>query len=167
MLAVKVRRENGERMQIELELLLLMQVAIAMALGGVLGLERELAGKPAGLRTHMLVAGAAAIVMLLGDIVVSQYVQEETTGTVQTDPIRLFEAVVAGISFLGAGAIIRDRQGNKIEGLTTAASLLFVATVGITVGIGKYAFAAGLAGLGLLVSRGILLLERRIPKAEQ
>ncbi len=145
-------------MELHLDAQMLMQVALAMGLGGIMGLERELAGKPAGLRTHMFVAGAATVVMLLGDVVVSQYVIEETTGTVQTDPIRLFEAVIGGISFLGAGAIIRG-QHNNVEGLTTAASLLFVATIGIAVGVSSYGFAAGLAVLGLLVSRGILWLE--------
>lgn len=149
-------------MELQLNIELLGQVALGMVLGGFLGLERELAGKPAGLRTHMFVAGAATVVMLLGDVLVTRYIAEEATGTVQTDPIRLFEAVIAGISFLGAGAIIRDQAGNRVEGLTTAASLLFVATLGIAVGVGSYGFAVGLALLGLFVSRDILWFERRI-----
>lgn len=155
-------------MELQLDVELLGQVAFAMVLGGLLGLERELAGKPAGLRTHMFVAGAAAVVMLLGDVLVTRFTLEEATGTVQTDPIRLFEAIIAGISFLGAGAIIRNEAGSRVEGLTTAASLLFVATLGIAVGIRSYGFAVGLSLLGLFVSRGILWFERRIsPKASK
>ena len=148
-------------MELQADAVLLLKVALGMGLGGLMGLERELAGKPAGLRTHMFVAGAATIIILLGDVVVTQFTAQEDTGTVQTDPIRLFEAIIAGISFLGAGAIIRDQQDKRVEGLTTAASLLFVATIGIAVGLGSYAFAAGLAILGLLVSGGLRWIERK------
>jgi putative Mg2+ transporter-C (MgtC) family protein len=154
---VAASKEVNMELQVNAEMLL--RVAVAMGLAGIMGAERELAGKPAGLRTHMFVAGAATVVMLLGDLVVSQYLTDEGRGSVQTDPIRLFEAVVAGVSFLGAGVIFRS-QKDEVEGLTTAASLLFVATIGIAVGVSSYIFAAGLALLGLFVSRGILWLER-------
>ena len=153
-------------MELQLDVTLLLRVALAMALGGIMGLERELAGKPAGLRTHMFVAGAATVVMLLGDVVVSQFLKEEGSGTVRTDPIRLFEAIISGISFLGAGAIIRDQQEKKVEGLTTAASLLFVATIGIAVGVRSDAFAVGLALLGVFVSGGLRWLEGKIHRQD-
>lgn len=153
-------------MELNLDVTLLLRVALAMALGGITGLERELAGKPAGLRTHMFVAGAATIVLLLGDVVVTQFVNEEGSGNVRTDPIRLFEAIVAGISFLGAGAIIRDQRNNHVEGLTTAASLLYVATIGIAVEIRSDVFAVGLALLGVFVSGGLRWLEGKMHWSE-
>jgi uncharacterized membrane protein YhiD involved in acid resistance len=74
------------------------------------------------------------------------------------DPIRMIEAIVAGITFLGAGTIIRQKSG--IEGLTTAAALLYVAALGVTVALSQFALAIGLTLLNLLILRGIKLFER-------
>ena len=124
-----------ETNQGQLEILLI--VGFAMLLGGVIGFERELANKPAGLRTHMLVAGTAALFVALGTVIVDDFTESMDVSLVRSDPIRILEAIVTGISFLGAGTIFRDRSNNKVEGLTTAASLLFAAAVGATVGAGR------------------------------
>jgi len=131
-------------------------VALAAFLGGLVGLEREIADKPAGLRTHMLVAASAALLVSLANVIVPNL--EINQELVRLDPIRIIEAVVTGISFLGAGTIIRQKSG--IEGLTTAASLLFVATLGVTVALSQFALAVGLTLLNLLILRGIKLFER-------
>jgi len=132
------------------------EVAIAMALGGVIGLEREFADKPAGLRTHMLIAGAAALLVGLGDTMIRRF--PLAGDLVRADPIRVIEAVVTAVGFLGAGMIIR-RGGDHIEGLTTAASVLFAAAVGICVALTEYLLAVGATVLDLATLRGIKPLE--------
>lgn len=124
-------------------------VFVAMILGGAIGFERENADKPAGLRTHMLVAGAATLLVSLGSALVATV--EINDAMIRSDPIRIIEAIITGISFLGAGTIMRRRGEDSIEGLTTAASLLFVAGIGIAVGVDQYVLAVGMTVLGLLV----------------
>ena len=87
-------------MDIALQLRIILDVAGALVLGGLIGLERESAHKPAGFRTHMLVAGAAALLMALGDPLLSTYQDHVAAETLRADPIRLFEAIVTGIGFI-------------------------------------------------------------------
>jgi len=102
------------------ELPALRTVAIAGGLAALLGCERELAGKPAGLRTHILVGAGAALLILLGDTAMDRFAANQGAALVQSDPIRVLQAVIVGISFLGAGTIVHAR-GSAVEGLTTAA----------------------------------------------
>src|SRR6059058_4305852 len=111
------------------------RVALAAALGAVLGLERELREREAGLRTHLLVSVGSALFTIAGaygfrDFLVSG------GNIVRADPTRIAAQIVTGIGFLGAGAIIR--QGLSVRGLTTAATLWVVAAIGLTVGAGYY-----------------------------
>lgn len=132
----------------------LLLIALAMFLGGVIGYEREAANKPAGLRTHMLVAGAAALLTSLADALVNN--PELPNAIVRTDPIRLTESIVTGVSFLGAGTIFRNKdKESTVEGLTTAASILFVAVIGISVALSQFISAVG-ATLLILVTLRIL-----------
>lgn len=140
----------------------LASVAIAMALGGLIGWERELKDRPAGLRTHMLVAGAAALLVGLGDLLAVHFSAEDYRELVRVDPIRLIEAVVAAVGFLGAGAIFRRGSGGGVSGLTTAASLLMSAAVGIATGTRGYLLACGAALLTLAVLLVLKRVERRI-----
>lgn len=113
------------------------RLLLAVVLGGIIGMERGMKNRPAGLRTYMLVTLGACVVM-----VTNQYIyQVFDTG----DPVRLGAQVVSGIGFLGAGTIIVTGR-NKIRGLTTAAGLWATATVGLAIGIGFYEVAL-LAGL--------------------
>jgi putative Mg2+ transporter-C (MgtC) family protein len=140
---------------------ILAYVALAMFLGGLVGLDREAARKPAGLRTHMLVCGAAALLVLLGQVMVENY-DANTASRLTSDPIRIIEAVITGVSFLGAGTIIRNqRDRGKVEGLTTAASLLLAAAIGISVALAQFVVALGLTILILLVLRLLGYLENR------
>ncbi|MEZ5333114.1 MAG: MgtC/SapB family protein [Thermoanaerobaculia bacterium] len=143
------------------QLWLLVRVGGAVLLGGLIGTEREVAGKPAGLRTHMLVAGTAALIVGLGTLLIGHFESRESSGVLRADPIRLLEALVTGVSFLGAGTIIRSREDHAVHGLTTAASLLFTAVVGATVALEQYVLAAGATLLLLLTLRAMGAVERR------
>ena len=117
----------------------LLRLALAGALGGAIGLERELRDREAGLRTHLLVSVGAALFTIVGAY--------GFTGS-RTDPTRIAAQIVTGIGFLGAGAIIR--QGSSIRGLTTAATLWVVAAVGLAAGAGYYSAALITTALVLL-----------------
>lgn len=138
---------------------ILLQLGLAVVLGGAIGLEREHADKPAGFRTHILVCTAAAFLVALGELLNSKYALALGNDFIQTDPIRVIEAVITGISFLGAGTILRHKKG-PIEGLTTAASLFFAATIGIAVGLSAYVLAT-IATVMVIV---ILIVGVRIEK---
>jgi putative Mg2+ transporter-C (MgtC) family protein len=140
---------------------ILARIALAMLLGAIIGLDRELASKPAGLRTHMLVCGAAALLVALGGILTDFFTQQTGDRLVQSDPVRIIEAVITGVSFLGAGTIIRNREEGDVAGLTTAASLLFAAAVGISVAMAQWVLAVGSTVLVLLTLRVLPVFESR------
>jgi putative Mg2+ transporter-C (MgtC) family protein len=137
------------------ELKILGFVTLASFLGGLIGLERELAEKAAGMRTHMFVAGAAALFISLSNLIVPNL--EINHSLMQIDPLRMIEALVAGIAFLGAGTIIRHKS--NVAGLTTAASLLFVGGLGVAVGLSQFTLAIGLTALSLIILRSIKVVE--------
>lgn len=135
-----------------------------MFLGGLMGLERELAKKPAGLRTHMLVAGASSLLVVLGDIMILNYSSGPVVEAIQSDPIRIMEAIITGISFLGAGTIIFRNQDETVEGLTTAASILFAAAIGITVALQKFILATILTLVAIVILFGLGYIENFIKR---
>lgn len=137
--------------------------AYAMVLGGVVGYERELKNRPAGFRTHMLVAGAATLLIEIGELLMfeSRY---RGSSFITIDPLRLVEAVVSGVAFIGAGTIFASRSGQGVAGITTAASLLMVAIVGVAVGFGYYVLSLAITLLTLLVLAVLNLAERRKPR---
>lgn len=149
------------------QLQILMYVGLAMLLGAIIGFEREVEGKPAGLRTHMLVAGAATLFVALADVVVGRFGADLGVELVRSDPVRIIEAVVTGISFLGAGTIVLRRGKQQVEGLTTAASILFTAAVGVGVALAQFVLAIGVTLLVLLILRGLGLLEARLGKGQR
>lgn len=120
----------------------IIRICIAALLGGVLGFEREIHGRPAGLRTHFLVSMGAAVFMMLSPYVAKM--EPEIIG----DPGRIAAQIVSGIGFLGAGAIVKE--GVSIRGLTTAASLWVAAAIGVTTGVGSYKGAIVVSGLALI-----------------
>ncbi|MFA5078210.1 MAG: MgtC/SapB family protein [Dehalococcoidia bacterium] len=118
-----------------------LRLLLAAALGGAIGFQRERAGKPAGLRTHMLICLGSAlftVVSVLG-----------FTGNV--DPARIAAGVVTGIGFIGAGVIFRGMRGDKVMGITTAASIWVTAAIGIAAGVGLYIIAVATALITVLV----------------
>lgn len=134
-------------------------VLYAMVLGGAIGYERELRNRPAGFRTHMLVAGTAALLLGLSRMVLED--GQYGGAGLQIDPLRLVEAVIAGVSFIGAGTIFASRGGESVQGITTAASLLAVAAIGITVGFRYHVLALAITVLTLLVLTVLSWVERR------
>lgn len=115
---------------------MVIKLLVAMILGGVVGWEREINDRPAGLRTHVLVAMGSALITMVS-------ISFQGPGL---DPSRIAAQIVSGIGFLGAGAILR--RGNIVRGLTTAASLWVVAAIGMAVGVGgAYAVLATIATL--------------------
>ncbi len=141
------------------EIDILLKVVVAVCLGGVIGIERELAKKPAGIRTHMFVAGAATLVMSISTLIIHEF--NESFGKVQSDPVRVVEAIIVGISFIGAGTVLKSEKDHNVYYLTTAASILFAAAIGITVALERYWLALALTGLVILVNAAVGNLEQK------
>lgn len=141
------------------QFVILGQVLLAMFLGGAIGFEREMANKPAGFRTHTLVAGAAALFMAVG-VAAPDFLHAH--GVVAVDPLRVAAAIVTGVSFLGAGTIFKSDSGHggRVAGLTTAASIWLSAAVGIAVALGQFVVAVGVTVIALVVLRGLSVLDR-------
>jgi putative Mg2+ transporter-C (MgtC) family protein len=123
------------------------RVALAAVLGAVLGFERELRDREAGLRTHLLVSVGSALFTIVSAYGFREFL---TSGAnvVRADPTRIAAQIVTGIGFLGAGAIIR--QGLAVRGLTTAATLWVVAAIGMAAGAGYYSAAVITTGVALV-----------------
>lgn len=132
---------------------IILAAAYAMALGGAIGFERELKNRPAGFRTHMLVAGAAALLVGMGQMVADMQSPLGNDSGIRVDPLRLVEATIAGVAFIGAGTIFSRRRGEHIAGITTAASLLMVAVIGIAAGLRFHLLAL----LATAMTLGVLL----------
>lgn len=148
-------------MDVSFELQMLGKVIIAAFLGGLVGLEREFAERPAGLRTHMLVGATSAFFVMLATHMISSF---EPRDIVAVDPVRVVEAIVVGISFLGAGTILKyTREGQGVvEGLTTSASIWSVAAIGIAVALDAFIVAVGATILNLFVNWGLMFFIGRI-----
>ena len=128
--------------------LVVVRVLAATLLGAIVGIERERAGKPAGLRTHMLVSlGTAVVVMACS-----------ASGIGLDGLSRVIQGIVTGIGFIGAGTILKLSEQREIKGLTTAAGLWMTAAIGVAVGLG----ILGLAVIGTVVTLLILALEHLI-----
>jgi putative Mg2+ transporter-C (MgtC) family protein len=125
----------------------------AALLAGVLGWERERAGKSAGLRTHMLVGIAAALYTGLAEVASVEL------GAGRSDPIRAIQAVAMGIGFLGGGIIFVNRN-DRVEGLTTAASIWATAAMGVAAGLGHFRLAAGVTVLLAIVLHVLARFDR-------
>ena len=121
-----------------------LRLVLSCIMGGIIGYERQMRHKSAGLRTNMLVALGACLIMLL-----SQALYDNVEGKTNADPARLAAQVVSGIGFLGAGAIMKE--GLTVTGLTTAATLWVVAGVGLAVGAGFYLGAGVTTGVVFLI----------------
>lgn len=139
------------------DLSILLRVLVACLLSGVLGWEREAAGKEAGLRTHILVGVAAVIFVTIADSLVIKY--QGYPETMRFDPVRVIEAIVTGISFLGAGMIIFRRGRGSLQGLTTAAGILTTSAIGALVGLERYFLAVGCTAIVFFVLRFVNIFE--------
>lgn len=130
----------------------LSRMLLACLLAGVLGWDRERRGAPAGLRTHMLVGLGAALFVLV----------PQQAGVDADGITRVLQGVVAGVGFLGAGAIMKLDHDRSVHGLTTAASIWATAAIGISVGLGRQFTAVLATLLAWLILSGVLWMERRL-----
>lgn len=154
------------------EFQILLQALVAMFLGGLLGWEREAAGKWAGFRTHMLVCVATFLFVRLGQILIADSAARFPGNYLRTDPTRLIEAIAVGISFIGAGTIFRNVDETRKKGLTTAASLLATAPIGLAIALQRYVIACGVTLIALFILHTLHRLEARLinppaPKEER
>jgi putative Mg2+ transporter-C (MgtC) family protein len=110
---------------------LTLRLLLAALLGAVVGVQRERTGKPAGIRTHMLVSSGAALIVLA----------PLETGMNSDELSRIIQGLITGIGFIGGGAILKLHEAREIEGLTTAAGIWMTAAVGVAVGLGRFGLA--------------------------
>jgi len=139
------------------DLEMIVRLLLTLLLSGLIGLERQVHRRDAGLRTHILVALGSCLIMLT-----SLYVFDIYKDQVGLDPVRIAAGVVTGIGFLGAGTIIRETDG--VRGLTTAASLWVVAGIGLAVGVGFNNIAIYTTVLVLVVLHFLRYLEAPLAK---
>ena len=125
---------------------IIIRLVLSVFLGGLIGFERQMHRRTAGLRTNILVCLGSCLIML-----VSQYMFEIYKNQVNVDPSRIAASIITGIGFLGAGAIIREREKEAVRGLTTAACLWVVAGIGMAVGCGFYTASLVTTALTLIV----------------
>lgn len=134
------------------------RLSVAAILGGLLGFEREQRGKAAGIKTHMLVCIGAALFVLI----------PFQAGVPEADMSRIVQGVIAGIGFLGAGAILKGQHEKDLKGMTTAAGIWLTAAIGVAVGMGREASAILCTFLALLIlviiPRIVTLLERKMKR---
>jgi putative Mg2+ transporter-C (MgtC) family protein len=135
------------------DFVILGRLVVAALLAGVLGWERERAGKSAGLRTHMLVGIAAALYTGLAEVASVEL------GAGRSDPLRAIQAVAMGIGFLGGGIIFVNRN-DRVQGLTTAASIWATAAMGVAAGLGHFRLAAGVTVLLAIVLHVLARFDR-------
>lgn len=129
---------------------IIVRLVMAAVLGGLLGWERELQGKSAGLRTHMLVSLGAALFILV----------PQQAGVAESDLTRVLQGLVAGIGFLGAGTILKKEHDDEVIGLTTAAGIWLTAAIGIAAGMGREATAVLSTVLAFLILSAGQRVER-------
>lgn len=153
----------------DLERLILLRLIVAALLGGVIGFEREYRGKDAGLRTHMLVALGSALFVSFSHLFVLESQPLAPPGPagnfrLQIEPLATVEAIVTGISFLGAGTVFVSGRRDRVRGLTTAASIWTSAAVGIAVGLERYVLACGSAVIIMVVLHVIPFAETALKR---
>ncbi len=142
---------------------ILLRLLAALVGGGLLGWEREAQDKPAGLKTHILVAlGTCGFTLVSAKLMQNAQGQAEL---LEADPVRVIQAIATGIGFLGAGAIMR--AGGQVRGLTTAASIWVTSAVGVAVGFGFYSMGGGLVAFALITLIVMRSVEGRFDPGEQ
>jgi putative Mg2+ transporter-C (MgtC) family protein len=147
--------------EIQTQLQLLGEVALAMLLSAVVGIERQLAHRPAGLRTHMLMGGAAALVVGLAFSVVRSYAADPAFPLLKIDPTVVIQGVISAAGFLGVASILRP-DADHVQGATTAASLVFVTAIGVATGLHQFLLAAGATVFAYVTLHIIHKFEDRI-----
>ena len=137
---------------------MLLRLGLAAFCGLLIGFEREARDRPAGMRTHMLTSLAAALFAIIAIEMIAQFGSD--SGATQLDPIRVVEAVTAGVAFLAAGTIIQSR--GSVKGLTTGAGMWLAGAVGLASGAGFYVVAASGTLLALLILLPFKFMEDKL-----
>lgn len=137
---------------IQSQLLILLDLVITAVLCSIIGGEREKLDKPAGLRTNMIVGSISCFFVSISPILSNFMVENMELDYLSMDAIRILQAIVVGVSFIGAGTILKSKNKNNIHNLTTASTLLYSAGIGISVALHVYVIAVGMALLGLLIN---------------
>jgi putative Mg2+ transporter-C (MgtC) family protein len=138
---------------------ILVRLVTALLLGGLVGMERTLAGKTAGMRTYALVAMGSALFVLISQIVSSQFVNLTTF-----DPLRMASQVLVGIGFIGAGLVFHNQADMRTSGLTSAAGLWVSAGIGMACGFHLYSLALIVALLTLVIFTILWYVEKGFKK---
>ncbi len=138
---------------------IVLRLGLAALLGSAIGLDREIRARPAGLRTHTMTALAAALFTILTIELHAEFAAAAEQA-VNADPLRVIEAITAGVAFLAAGAIINSR--GKVQGLTTGAAMWLAGAVGLSCGAGLFVIALIAMVLGLVVLTALMPLERLV-----
>jgi putative Mg2+ transporter-C (MgtC) family protein len=139
----------------------LLRLALGALFGGAIGFERQVHGRPAGFRTHMLVCMASVLLMEVSEYF--HYLEVMDPGYVRVDPGRIAAGAITGIGFLGAGVIVK--MGATVHGLTTAACLWIVSAIGLALGTGMYVPSVAAFVLTLFALLALRVVERHTPKA--
>ncbi|MHB8066373.1 MAG: MgtC/SapB family protein [Desulfobaccales bacterium] len=142
------------------DLEIILRLILAAILGGAVGLEREVHGRPAGVRTYLLLSLGSALIMVISEYLFHKYRGGVPGVSLQVDPGRIAAQAITGIGFLGAGVIIRYKD--TIRGLTTAACVWVVCAVGLTIGAGFYLFGCAVASMTVIALVGLKPLERKL-----
>jgi len=144
------------------QLYILLDVVVTTILTAFIGFEREKANKPAGTRTNMIVGGATCLIVSLTRPLIDYIEEYNVTEIMNTDPIRVLEAIVVGISFIGAGTVMKSKEKNEIFGLTTSATLLYSSGIGICVALKQYVLAIGITLIILCINYLITRFAHRV-----
>ena len=139
---------------------IIIRLLLGTLFGGVIGFERQVHGRPAGFRTHILVCIAAVLIMLVSEYY--QYLSSIDSSYIRIDPGRIAAGALAGVGFIGAGVVLK--AGLSIQGLTTAACIWVVSAIGLAIGSGLY-LAGGITFLITIFSLASLrIVEKKMPK---
>lgn len=149
---------------LEVELRLLLHVMIASVLCGIIGYERGKVNKPAGIRTNMLVGGSVALLVMLGEVIVVYFSSLALEGIIRSDPIRIIQSIIIGISFIGAGMVLHIENKKEVKYLTSSATILFSSGVGIAVALRQYILAVGVTLFILFIN--LILAHSKLKKQE-
>ncbi len=147
------------------ELKILFHVILASLLGAIIGYEREKTDKPAGIKTNMIVGGSVTLLVSMGESITIHFQQLGLSEVMQTDPTRIIQAIIVGVSFIGAGTVMQVQKDYKVKYLTTAASILYSTGVGISVALQQYILAVGLTLFILIIYYPIKWIEDKFIKS--
>ncbi len=148
------------------EMRIMLDVIIASILCGIIGFEREMGHKPAGVRTNMLVGGAVVLLVSLGEVIIIHYSQLGVDAIIKADPVRIIQAIIIGVSFIGAGTVLQIQSESKIKFLTTAATILFSTGVGIAVALHQYYLAGSVTIFIILVNYSVAWIGKKIKRTD-